>query len=162
MRGVGEVNRVQRRGQHGLTLVEMVLTIAVVLIMAAASAPLANSALAQFRLKSAVTSVTGIIQSTRFQAISNGYIYKIAFDKTNHTYQISSDTTGSGTFTTVGGAVPFSGSPVALDNNATVQLSPSGKVTFITGASPLVLTLRGQTGTIMVTPYGNLSVKYGS
>jgi type IV fimbrial biogenesis protein FimT len=150
------------RDSRGFTLIEMLVTVAVIMVMTAAAVPLAQSTIAQFRLRAAASSVTGIIQSTRFQAISSGYQYKVAFDKTTHSYQVSSDPTGSGTFTNVGGAIPFTAgsTPVGLGANATLQLSPSGKVSFITGASPLLLTLKGKTGTVSVTTYGNLSVTY--
>jgi Tfp pilus assembly protein FimT len=144
--------------------VELLITLLVIMIMAAAALPVAQSSLTQFRLKSAVTSLTGAIQSTRFQAISNGYQYKIALNNTNRTYQISSDPTGSGTFTNVGGAVPYGSTsvPVNMGSDVVMQMSPSGKVTFVTGSSPLVFTLKNRTGTVTVSTYGNLSVKYGS
>jgi prepilin-type N-terminal cleavage/methylation domain-containing protein len=150
-----------RRGA-GFSLVELMVTIAVLLIMAAAAAPLAQSTLSGFRLKSSAGVVSGAISSTRFQAISNGYLYRLAFDKATNTYQISSDPTGSGTFTKVGGAVPFGPSTLGIDENTTIQFSPSGKVTFLTGTSPIVLTLKAKTGTLTVSTYGNVNVTYGS
>ena len=130
------------------------------MIMTAAAVPVAQSTLNNFRLRAAVSAVSGAIQSTRYQAISNGYQYKLVFDKTGRTYQLASDTTGSGTFTNTGGALPYTSSKVDLGANATLQFSPSGKVSFVAGASPLVLTLSGKSGTINVSPYGNLSVVY--
>src|SRR5690242_14320327 len=93
--------------QRGFTLVELLITLLVIMIMAAAAIPMAQSSLTQFRLKSAVTMMTGAIQGTRFQAISNGYQYKIAINKTARTYQVSSDPDGDGVFANVGGAIPY-------------------------------------------------------
>lgn len=149
-----------RRLCRGFTLTELLATIMVIMIMTAAAIPLAQSTLTTFRLRAAVSGISGAIQSTRYQAISNGYQYKLVFDKASRTYQLSNDTTGSGTFTNTGVAMPYTSSKVDLGANATLQFSPSGKVSFVAGASPLVLTLSGKSGTISVSPYGNLSVVY--
>lgn len=149
-----------RRQYRGFTLTELLATITVIMIMTAAAIPVAQSTLNHFRLRSAVSSVSGAIQTTRYQAISNGYQYKLVFDKASRTYQLSSDITGAGTFTNSGGALPYTSSNVDLGANATLQFSPSGKVSFVAGASPLVLTLSGKSGTISVSPYGNLTVVY--
>jgi type IV fimbrial biogenesis protein FimT len=145
---------------RGFTIVELLVTVSVIMIMAAAAVPLVQSTLARMRLRNAATSVSGIIQSTRYQAISNGYQYKLVFDKTGRTYQVSNDPSSSGTFTNVGSAVPYTGSTVDLAANTTVVFSPSGKVSFTSGSSPLVLTFNGNTGTITVSPYGNVNVTY--
>lgn len=149
-----------RRGRRGFTLTELLAVIAVISIMTAAAVPVAQATINNFRLRSAVSSVSGAIQSTRYQAISNGYQYKLAFDKVSRTYQLSSDTTGSGTFTNSGTALPYTSSTVDLGANATLQFSPSGKVSFVAGASPLALTMSGKSATINVSPYGNLTVAY--
>jgi hypothetical protein len=130
------------------------------MIMTAAAVPLYQSTLARLRVRSAVTSVSGAIQSTRYQAISNGYQFKVAFDKANHAYQVSSDPNSTGAFSNVGGPVPFTSAQVDLGSDATVLLSPSGRVSFVAGGSPLVLTLNNNIGTLAVSPYGNVNVTY--
>jgi prepilin-type N-terminal cleavage/methylation domain-containing protein len=151
----------KRQHSRGFTLPEMLVTIAVVMIMAAAAVPMVQSTLAYLQLRSAVNSVTGAIQGTRYQAISSGYQFRVAFSAANRNYQVTSDPTGSGTFTNVDSAIPFTGSPlVNLSGDFSFQFSPSGKVALTSGTSPFVLSRSGKTGTITVSTYGNINVKY--
>ena len=53
----------------GFTLIELVLVVAIVMITAAFALPMTQSAIANYQLNGAVESATGIIQSTRYQAI---------------------------------------------------------------------------------------------
>jgi prepilin-type N-terminal cleavage/methylation domain-containing protein len=144
----------------GFSLVELLATIAVIMIMAAGAIPLMQSTMGQMRLRSAVAAVTGSVQAARYQAISNGYQFQLAYDQTKRTYQASSDPNAVGTFTNVGGAVPFAASTVSLTSSTTLQFSPSGKVSATVGALPIVLKMGGKTATITVSPYGNTSVTY--
>lgn len=151
-----------RRSDAGFTFVEILVAIGVLMIMMVAAVPTVQSTVAYMRLRAAVASVNGTIQSTRYQAISSGYPFKVAFDQASRKLQISYDPTSSGTFTSYGNAAPFAGSgtPINLGTSTTLQFSPSGKVSFLAGASPLVLTYSGRTATITVSSYGNTNVKY--
>jgi type IV fimbrial biogenesis protein FimT len=151
-----------RRLSSGFSLVELMITVAAVLIMTAAAVPVMQSTILQFRLRGSVTTITGAIQQTRYEAISDGYQYKVTLDKASRTYQVLSDQTGAGVFKNVGPPVPFSGSATGIASDATLQFSPSGKVTFVVGASPIVVSGQGHTGKITVSAYGNVNVKYGS
>lgn len=150
-----------RRSCPGFTLMELMVAVAVMTIMLAAATPVIQSTIAYFQLRSAVSAVTGAVQTTRYQAISNGYKFRVAFDPTTRTYQVSSDPTGTGTFTNSGGAMSFGGSLVNMANSATLEFSPSGSVSLVAGQSPVVLNCSGKTGTITVTTYGNINVTYG-
>src|ERR1700674_8593 len=57
------------RRQRGFSIIEMVVVVAIVLIVTATSIPLVNSSIKFYQLQSAVASVTGVIRSTRFQAV---------------------------------------------------------------------------------------------
>jgi len=151
-----------RRTSTGFTLIELMVAVGVLTIMAAAAVPVVQSTVAFMQLQAAATSVVGAIQGTRYQAISCGYKYQVAFTSSSGSYQLLNDPTSSGTFTNVGVAVPFvsSSASVTLAANTTVQLSPSGSVSFITGSSPLVLTYKGKTATITVSNYGSVHVTY--
>jgi Tfp pilus assembly protein FimT len=137
-----------------------VVTIAIMLIMAAMAVPLLQSAMRDSKLRSSVASVTGAIQYTRYRAIAAGYPYAIVFNKANSTYQIQSDPNLTGTFTNVGGTVPLSGSStvVALGQDTTLQFHPGGVVQATTGATTLTLTYGGKTESITVSRYGNINV----
>ena len=63
----------RHRRALGFSLIEMVLVISIALLMAVLAIPLLNNIMNAYRLRSAVSSVTGFIQSARYQAISSGY-----------------------------------------------------------------------------------------
>lgn len=154
-----------RNSSQGFSLLELVTVLAVALIMAAMALPVIQSSLRNFRLRAAVSSVTGAIQSTRYQAIFDGCPYAVSFNKANNTYQVSSAVTGGAcavTLTNVGGAIPF-GNPaeVALSQDLTLQFSPGGSVQVIAGASTFNLSYLGTPNqkTIKVTKYGSVTVQ---
>ena len=143
----------------GFSTLEVAVVIAITMIVAAASIPFVQGTLAYYRLSSAVTSATGAIQSTRYQAIMRGYPYQLALDPTTNTYQVSSDPTNSGTFSNVGSAVPFAAlSDATLSAATTLQLKANGTVQATQGALNFNLSNTGTTKTITVSGVGDVSV----
>jgi Tfp pilus assembly protein FimT len=124
--------------------------------------PAVKSSVQYFRVRSAVSSVTGAIQSTRYRAIFDGCPYNIAFDKTANTFQVASETNGgnscAASFSNVGTAVPFAASAVGLNQNFTLQFKPSGYVQATTGTTTFTLTYGSTTKTVTVSTYGNINV----
>jgi Tfp pilus assembly protein FimT len=145
---------------RGFTLLEMVFVVLIGIIMTIIAVPLVNNVMGTYRLRAAVSSVTGAIQSTRYQAISSGYAYQVVLKNAANTIQVQSDPNRTGTFANVGGSVPLSSSamPVVLGADTTLQFRPSGVVTATAGATTLTLTLAGKTETITVSAYGNIKV----
>lgn len=158
------------RSRHikGFTLLEAMFTVLVLIFMTAMAIPLVNNVMGAYRMQSAVSSVTGAIQSTRYQAISSGYAYQLVLNKANSTFQVQSDPTWptATTFANVcdGGAtscpVPLSSSAIAvvLGADTTLQFRPSGMVSATTGSTTLTITYGGKTETITVSSYGNIKV----
>ncbi len=150
---------------RGFSVLELVGVIAVALVMSAMAAPVIQSSLSTFRLRSAVASVTGAIQSTRYRAIFDGCPYQIAFSKAANTYQVSSTVTGAGcaaAFTNVGGPVPFAcTSQVALNQDVTLQFSPGGSLQVIAGSLAFNLNSQGSSNykAITVSKYGSIKVQ---
>jgi prepilin-type N-terminal cleavage/methylation domain-containing protein len=159
---------------RGFTLIEMVFVVVILLIMAAMAFPLVNNVTSYFRLRGAISSVTGTIQSTRYQAIFQGCPYEVVFDNAASTYQVKTQQVGitcpGGVFTSVctGAAaacpVPLSGSgvPITLNAPLTLIFSPGGKVTspqFPAGGINLILTYGTKPPeTITVSTYGSIHV----
>ncbi|HEX7284932.1 MAG TPA: GspH/FimT family pseudopilin [Candidatus Angelobacter sp.] len=164
--------RCVRRGRiasstRGFTLIEVLIVVAIVFVLAALSMPLVQNTFAYFRLRGAVSSVTGAVQSTRYQALQNGYPYAIALSAAAGTYQIQNDPTNTGVFASVGSAIPLSGSAnaAALDTDKSFTFRPSGRVQSpqadANGNTTLTLTAsNGRTATITVTRYGNVNVTF--
>jgi Tfp pilus assembly protein FimT len=153
-----------RRSMRGFSMIEAVVTVAIIMVLTAAVIPMVQVTFRIYQLRSAVASVRGIIQSTRYRAISDGYPYQITFDSAKGTYQVANNpgfqTVPPPAYTNIGAAQPLSGSSVVVTLSAdqTMQFSPSGKVTFVTGAGSFTLTLLGNTKTFTVSQYGNVNV----
>lgn len=152
--------RIRRRRPFGFSLLELVVTLAVMMIATAIAVPLVANAIAQFKMNSAVLSTTGIIQATRYRAISSGYPYRVVFSSAALTYQVQSDPNSNGTFSNVGTAVPIASASInpVMNADITLQFRPNGTVSTIAGALPMTLTLKNQTKTITVGTYGNIDV----
>jgi prepilin-type N-terminal cleavage/methylation domain-containing protein len=89
------INGREWRRNSGFSLLELTMTLAVGLILAAMAVPAVRSSIQYFRVRSAVSSITGAIQSTRYRAIFDG-CHNIAFNSTANTFQVASETAVAG------------------------------------------------------------------
>jgi prepilin-type N-terminal cleavage/methylation domain-containing protein len=157
----------RRANSRGFSLIEMVIVVAISLILAGIAIPRAVEALRQYRLRSAVASLTGAIQSTRYQAIFHGCAYQLAFSSAAYNYTISSQGAANGgqlcnaAFAQIGPVIPLAGTGVTLNAPVTLLLSPSGTVTATVGNAAAIQL----TGTSIATPeliqvsnYGKITV----
>jgi prepilin-type N-terminal cleavage/methylation domain-containing protein len=154
--------------ERGFTMVETLMVVLVAAVMAAFAIPTLHSVVYQYRLHSAVTSVSYAIQTARYEALDAGYPYQLTLTGTSSgggspvywspTYQFANEVTGTSTFATVGNSVPITGSAVSLSTPTTLQFSPNGSVTATTGSLSFNLVYNGSTETITVTNYGRISV----
>src|SRR5262249_35479379 len=155
--------RAARRGESGFTMIEAMIAVIIIVVLACLAVPMLRDVTAAFRFRGAVASVTGAIQSTRYQAIYQGYSYQVVFDAAAKTYQVQSKPIGAAGFTNVGTAILWSESAqrTTLNANTTLTFSPGGKVTGAGGACPCTLTLSYPNKTpevITVSAYGNINV----
>jgi len=79
------------RKNSGFTLVELMVTIAIIAIVAAIAIPGYMSWLPNYRLKSAVLDLEGNIQRTRLQAIKYNQTWAVLFDQPNNIYYVCSN-----------------------------------------------------------------------
>jgi type II secretion system protein H len=152
----------------GFTLIELIVCVVIVVLMTAMAVPLLQNAIGNFKLRGAISSITGAIQSTRYQAINQGIPYQIVFDSTAKTYQIQNQPGGAGAYVNVcnGGLascpVPMAGdsSSVTLNTDTTLKFSPGGKVSSTNNvAMTMLITYTGKpVETIKVSSYGNINV----
>jgi type IV fimbrial biogenesis protein FimU len=164
---------------NGFSIMELIVTVAILMIASAITAPIVSSALANYQFKNSLSATVGAIKSTRYQAIDTGYSWRLVFDSTAMTYQMQENTTdpsgATGTFSNVKTAVPLAGASYtpALSAGMTLQFSPSGAVKVVTtpagvatvsscGGVPapcsFTLSYKGNTEAITVSAYGNVSV----
>ena len=157
------------RSARGFTVLELVFVLLIFMIMAAMAIPLIQNVMGSYRLNGAVSSVTGAIQSTRYQAIFNGYPFRVVFNQAALTYQIQSDPARAGVFANfcvpaaASCPVPLAGSStqVAINQDTTFTFSPGGSVQSpqaVGGVTVLSLTYSGKTKNITVSSYGNIKV----
>lgn len=139
-------------------MIEVIMALLIVFVLAAMAIPQVKSMVYTYRLQGAVASCTWAIQSTRYQALQQGYPYQVAFSSTANTYQLQSQAPPATSFSNVGSAVPISGVTVTMNQNTTLQFKPNGAVTATTGALNFTLTYQGKTATVAVSNYGNVSV----
>jgi prepilin-type N-terminal cleavage/methylation domain-containing protein len=143
----------------GFTLLEMLLVVTVIGVLAGISVPIFQSTSSSYQMSSAVLSVTGAIQATRYQAIMHGYPYALAIDPSSQTYQIQNELPGTSTFTGVGSPIPWSvNKGIVLSTATTLQFSPGGTVTIASGSMTLSLSNATTTETITVSEVGNVTV----
>ena len=148
---------------RGFTLIEILVVVAIALVVMGMALPIVQSSTSNYQLRSAVSTVAGAIQSTRYRAISQGYPFQVVLSHSAGTYQLTSSPSNNGVFTTVTGysAVPFGNPSTTLGADATLQFSGGGSVKAVAGTMTLVLTRSGRTGTITVSNYGNITTVYG-
>jgi Tfp pilus assembly protein FimT len=144
---------------------ELLATVSVILVLTAIAVPVMKNVMASYRLKSAVTNVSGAIQSTRYQAIYQGYSYQVVFDPSAKTFQVQSKPLTAASFGNVGSATYWaeSSQQVSLNAATTLTFSPGGKVTLNNGAAAcpctMTLTYPGKTPEVItVSAYGNINV----
>jgi prepilin-type N-terminal cleavage/methylation domain-containing protein len=162
---------VRARAARGFTLLELVVVVAIAMILAAMAVPFIMNTMRVYRMRSAITSVTGAIAQARYQSIFHGCKTQIVFTKSSYSYQLQSEQPAIGgtacltAFSNVGGSVPLMGQGVTIDQNVTLTFTPGGGVGSTPAMSPIqmVLTYPGFTGTvpqetIQVSNYGNITV----
>ena len=148
---------------RGFTAVELMVVLTIIIVGSVIAVPLVQNASRFYRIRSAVVSLTGAIQATRYQAISNGYQYRIALSKANSNYQVQQNPCfppAAACWANVGGTVPLSGSsvPATIDQDTVLLFHPSGQVQATTGAQNMTVTYAGVPEVITVSNYGNINV----
>jgi len=146
------------RGSEGYTILQMVVTLAVVSVLASFALPSSVIALRNYRLMAAVSAATGAITATRYQAIMHAYPYNITFS-TNGTYQVASEAPPATTFTNLGSSVPLSGNgDVTINQTTTLQFNANGTVSATAGGLSFTMTnLNNKVYTITVTGVGDVT-----
>jgi Tfp pilus assembly protein FimT len=154
-----------RKATRGFSLIELTMVMLIAMITAGFALPIVQTTVQKYRLKSATATAAWAIQSTRFQALMEGYPYEVTFAGStggvNPTYQIANETVGSSSFSNVGTSIPVSGSPVVLGATTVFIFQPNGTVTTSPASSaPYTFTIAysGTTETITVSNYGNVDV----
>jgi type IV fimbrial biogenesis protein FimT len=152
-------------GARGFTLIELVVVVAIVLVISAMAAPVARNTIRAYRLNTAATAVSSVIQSTRYQAVNIGCNYTVAFQTSTQTYQVQTQNiTGTPpacatSYSNVGGAIPWASTKeITISANTTLLFQPNGTVSASTGAMTFDVQLGNLKKSFTVSGVGNVSV----
>ena len=151
---------------RGMTVLELLIVVSIGIVMTAMAVPAVRSATRYFQLRAAVASVSGTIQTTRYQALKVGYPYRLVLDNAAGTMQVQNDPSDTGAWANVDTTVPISGSgnPVSLNAAVTLTFRPGGMVTSpsadANGNTAMTVTFQSKSGTITVSRYGNVNIIY--
>jgi Tfp pilus assembly protein FimT len=157
-------------------VIELVVTMAIIIVVAAMAIPTVQSVMTTFKVRGAVNAVNGAIHSARYQAIFQGCPYQLVYSAAAGTYQVQAEAYSAATnscaaaFTNACPSglaacpIPLSGSGtnVTLNADITLVFTPNGRVTspqFPGGGINLTLTYGGQPPELItVSNYGNINV----
>src|SRR6267142_2519528 len=123
-------------GEAGMGMLEMTFVLLIAGVLSAVALPATKTALAAYKLNSAVSSATGAIQAARYQAIMQGYHHRITFTQGSDSYQILSKV------------------PPAT----TLEFFPGGTVQATTGTLSFTITNGSTTKTVTVSGVGDVTV----
>ena len=157
---------VRARAARGFTLLELVIVVAVAMVLAAVAVPLINNTVRVYTFRSTVAAVTGIVQSTRYNAIYHGCPYQLSFSSAAMTYTVASQVPAVGTTTCLvamgpaSAAVPLPGKANSkLTGDLTLVFHPSGLVQATVGNLSPQITYPGlPTETIQISAFGRVNV----
>jgi Tfp pilus assembly protein FimT len=144
-------------------VIELVFALGIGLVLTAMALPMVQSTLANFKLQGSVSSLTGAVQATRYQAIQNGFPFKLTLTASTLQYQVANEPSGTSSFSSVGSAVPFASNGVTLNADTTLYFSPRGVIGTSAGAATcptaatMTLTYSGLSKTITVSCYGQIT-----
>ena len=151
----------------GFTLVELLVVMAISVVACAFAVPNFQSTMTSYRLSAAASSISGAIQSTRYQAITGGCTFQLALTTSSQTYQVSANQiTGSppacdtSSFTNVGGAVQWSTSPsITLNTSITYTFKPDGTVSTNVSGNQIQLSVNNLWKKITVSGAGYVTLQ---
>jgi type IV fimbrial biogenesis protein FimT len=153
-------NHGKRRGdEHGFTVVDLVIGVAVIAILAAVAVPNLQPLMAKYRLNGAAREVMGDLMAARMKAVSRHRMVKVFFTASQQ-YQICDDANGDGTVDNCEGSAQVR----ALQANyGGVSVSATTDPTFTakgtaSGTSTITLTNTSGAKTVKVSIPGQVTI----
>jgi general secretion pathway protein H len=83
-----------KRGERGVTLIELVVVMSIIAIMGVCLAPAIGEWLENFRIRQAARDIAANLQFAKMKAISSRMEHRICFDLANETYQLEKNDGG--------------------------------------------------------------------
>jgi len=150
------------RKVRGFSLLELVIVVAM-------AVPGVRRSLQYYSLRSAVTSVTGAVQSARYNAIFHGCKYQLVFSAASKSYTVASQVPAAGANTCLAAfgaastAIPLMGNGAALTADTTMQFFPDGTIVTVPASNPMQISVSYTSSglvpeVITVSKYGKINV----
>jgi general secretion pathway protein H len=79
---------VRKRGEYGVTLIELVVVVAIIAAIGLCMAPAIGEWLDDFRLRQAAREIATTLQLAKIRAITSRLEYNVVFDVAEETYQL--------------------------------------------------------------------------
>lgn len=142
----------KRRGEKGVTLIEIAVVMAIVAIMGVFMAPAIGEWIGNYRIRQAARDIASTLQEAKMQTIAERTtLYRVDFSATNDTYQLLP----GGSLTHVPRGVD-----IETGSAASVSFSPDG--TSPSGTS--TITVKNEDGKqydVTVNSVGRISIQEG-
>ena len=137
----------KRRGEKGITLIEIAVVMAIMAIMGLFMAPAIGEWIDNYRIRQTARDISSTLQEAKMKAISTKTQHSVTFDISNDTYQLLP-----------GGSVTQVLRGVDIVSGNTVSFSPDGT------ASNVTITINNQDGkqyNVTINPVGRISIHEG-
>jgi len=144
-----------REGQHGVTLVEVVVVLLLLGILIGGAVPTVGAALEGYRAGGATADLYAAVHLTKARARALGVTHALVLEPDGRGFRIVADPDGDPQ--TVDGPHPLVDGAVAT-NNVTIQFSPKG---FAVPAGTITVRSGGETRRIVVNILGRARVASG-
>ena len=144
-----------RAGQHGVTLCEVVLVLAVIGILVGGAVPTVGAALEGYRAGGATADLYAAVHLAKARARATGVIHALVVDPDGQSFRLVADPAGDAR--TVDGPHRLVDGAVAT-SNVEIHLSPKG---FAVPAGTITIRSGGETRRIIVNILGRARIATG-
>jgi len=152
---------VKRRGERGVTLIEVAVVMAIVAIMGLFMAPAIGEWIDNYRIRQAARDISSTLQQAKMKAISSRMAYRVGFNVVDEAYQLWQNDPDSGWITE--GNANTAPRGVDIDNTDftadTVQFNPNGIPSE--NGTITIDNEKGKQYQVNVNPVGRISIQEG-
>lgn len=119
-----EGDRVSRRS--GITLIELVITLAILAVLVALVVPSLGKWIQHYRMRGTVREIVSQMELAKIKALKTNREYRVAFDKTSGTFQIETCPNPSGTWRAEGNVFKIPHQIPVDMNVGAIRFNPDG------------------------------------
>jgi prepilin-type N-terminal cleavage/methylation domain-containing protein len=133
-----------KQDNHGFSMVELALVVAIFAIMAGMSIPMLNSAMRDMRLIGDARSIASSLNYSRLSAASQMTHYRISFDLNNNRWQTAKLNRASGSFEIQGSVNPLTNAGTSSETTFRSTTSASSPPSGFSSSSSATITFNSR------------------